>query len=171
MFLLSPLPHHYFLFFQCLPVCWDRRQFRYIPITGAEQERERKAGKRFHLLSAIALGIIMSIVVLVGMDPILKLLGTDESTYAYTKQYVFWIALGATFSIFSGAFSNVIRIEGASKDAMIGHIVSSVTDFILYFHRASILGSINPFHSHECADEPFFSRLQQQCSCRDGRCS
>lgn len=100
-------------------------------LLGQGEKEKAKKVSAFICYAAIALGIIMSIAVLVGMEPILKLLGTDESTYAYTKQYVFWIALGAVFSIFSGAFSNVIRSEGASKDAMIGHIVGSVTNIIL----------------------------------------
>lgn len=100
-------------------------------LLGQEEKEKAKQVSAFICYASIALGIIMSIVVLAGMNPILKLLGTDESTYNYTKQYVFWIALGATFSIFSGAFSNVIRSEGASKDAMIGHIAGSVINIIL----------------------------------------
>lgn len=73
----------------------------------------------------------MSAVVLLGMDFILKILGTDESTYGYTKGYLTWIGIGAVFSIFSGAFSNIIRSEGASKDSMIGNITGSVTNIIL----------------------------------------
>lgn len=95
---------------------------------------EKEKAKRVSALvcyASILFGIIMSAVVLLGMDFILKILGTDESTYGYTKGYLTWIGIGAVFSIFSGAFSNIIRSEGASKDSMIGNITGSVTNIIL----------------------------------------
>lgn len=95
---------------------------------------EKEKAKRVSAIvcyASILFGLVMSAVVLLGMDVILRILGTDESTYGYTKGYLTWIGIGAVFSIFSGAFSNIIRSEGASKDSMIGNIAGSVTNIIL----------------------------------------
>lgn len=59
---------------------------------------EKEKAKRVSALvcyASILFGIIMSAVVLLGMDFILKILGTDESTYGYTKGYLTWIGIGA----------------------------------------------------------------------------
>lgn len=95
-----------------------------------DPERAKKVSA-FVCYASIIFGVLMSAVVLIGMEPLLKFLGTDADTHDLVKEYLIWIGLGATFSIFSGAFSNIIRSEGASRDAMIGNIAGSITNIIL----------------------------------------
>lgn len=95
-----------------------------------DQERAKRVSA-FVCYASIIFGILMSAAVLIGMEPLLKFIGTDAETHDFVKEYLTWIGLGATFSIFSGAFSNVIRSEGASSDAMIGNIAGSITNIIL----------------------------------------
>lgn len=55
---------------------------------------EKEKAKRVSALicyASILFGIVMSAVVLLGMDFILEILGMDESTYGYTKGYLTWI--------------------------------------------------------------------------------
>lgn len=76
-----------------------------------DPERAKKVSA-FVCYASIIFGVLMSAVVLIGMEPLLKFLGTDADTHDLVKEYLIWIGLGATFSIFSGAFSNIIRSEG-----------------------------------------------------------
>lgn len=98
---------------------------------GMGNPERAKRVSAFVCYASIIFGVLMSAVVLIGMEPLLKFVGTDADTHDLVKEYLTWIGLGATFSIFSGAFSNIIRSEGASRDAMIGNIAGSVTNIIL----------------------------------------
>lgn len=93
-------------------------------------KRARKVSA-FVCYVSIIFGVLMSAAVLIGMEPLLKFVGTNADTHDFVKEYLTWIGLGATFSIFSGAFSNIIRSEGASRDATIGNIAGSITNIIL----------------------------------------
>lgn len=95
-----------------------------------EQDRPKKISA-FCCYGTLIFGAAVGALILIFMDPLLSLVGTNEATYAYTKDYLTWIAIGGPFFVFSGAFGNIIRSEGASKDAMIGNIAGSVTNIIL----------------------------------------
>lgn len=95
-----------------------------------EHDRAKKISA-FCCYGTLIFGVVIGAIILIFMNPLLSLIGTTESTYAYTKEYLMWIAIGGPFIVFSGAFGNIIRSEGASKDAMIGNIAGSITNIIL----------------------------------------
>lgn len=98
---------------------------------GTGDREKAKQTSAFVCYAAIIFGVLMTVGVLIFMEPLLKLIGTDAETHDFVKEYLTWIGLGAAFSIFGGVFSNVIRSEGASGDAMIGNIAGSITNIIL----------------------------------------
>ena len=98
---------------------------------GMGEPEKAKKTSAFVCYASLIFGVLMTVGVLVSMEPLLTLIGTDAQTHDFVKEYLTWIGLGATFSVFGGTFSNVIRSEGASSDAMTGHIVGSIINIIL----------------------------------------
>lgn len=98
---------------------------------GVGQHDKVKKISAFCCYGTLICGIVLGAVILIFMNPLLSLVGAKESTYAYTKDYLTWIAIGGPFIVFGGAFGNIIRSEGASRDAMIGNIAGSITNIIL----------------------------------------
>ena len=95
-------------------------------------ERERtKHFSSFCFYSVIVLGIIMGGGILLGMNPVLKLMGVDESNYIFAKEYLSVIAMGCPFILFAGAFGSIVRSEGAAKAAMAGNMIGTVLNIVL----------------------------------------
>lgn len=89
------------------------------------------------------------------MNPLLKVLGSSENTYQFSKDYLFYIALGAPFIFFANTFGHTVRGEGAASASMIGGMIGTVVNiifdpvFILIFNMgtagaaiATVLGNI-----------------------------
>lgn len=95
-----------------------------------KQERARNISS-FCCYGSLGLGVIMTLLLLVGMDPLLKLIGTSANTIEYSRKYLTYIALGAPFVIFGTAFGNILRGEGAAKESMIGNMMGTVINIIL----------------------------------------
>ena len=49
------------------------------------------------------------------METILHLIGASVNTIGFARQYLAIIAIGAPFIMFSTAFANILRGEGASR--------------------------------------------------------
>ncbi len=98
---------------------------------GEKREEEAKRASAFCLWAAIGFGIFVTIVLLVFRTPILKLLGTDTTTFEYASEYYTWIAVGAASIILGLVPSNILRTEGLATQAMAGSILGSIVNIIL----------------------------------------
>lgn len=85
----------------------------------------------FCFYTAIFMGVLMGAVILFFMNPVLRLVGVQESTFGYAKEYLSYIALGCPFILLSGALGSIVRSEGAAKSAMTGNIIGTITNIIL----------------------------------------
>ena len=97
-------------------------------------KKEYEDGRRisvFCFYAAIAVGIAVSIILLAAKQPILGLLGCDETTWQYAGDYYQWIALGAPFIILQLTPNNLLRTEGFAKASMIGTMLGAVVNIIL----------------------------------------
>ena len=97
-------------------------------------KKEYEDGRRisvFCFYAAIAVGIAVSIILLAAKQPILGLLGCDETTWQYAGDYYQWIALGAPFIIVQLTPNNLVRTEGFAKASMIGTMIGAVVNIIL----------------------------------------
>lgn len=94
-------------------------------------------GKAVRAMCGACTVIILAASLLIGggvilfIDPILGILGTDASTFAYTKSYILVMAVGMVFIVFASSFANIIRSEGAAKSAMVGNAIGTVTNMLL----------------------------------------
>lgn len=95
--------------------------------------RNDYAGKTgaFCMWSCLGVGTVLTIAMLAGMNPLLKLIGASEQTWEYTKTYLFIVAFCGPFSLVSSCFSNIQRAEGQVTRAMVGQLIGNLTNMCL----------------------------------------
>ena len=81
------------------------------------------------------MGIIMTALGLVFLDPFLRFLGSTETILPYAKDYGMWILIACPFLICSLVLNNVLRYEGKAFYAMFGlttgGILNILGDYVL----------------------------------------
>lgn len=85
------------------------------------------------ILLCVISSVVLTAIYLVFADPILSAFGgrVNEETFAYAKEYFFWIALGIPFYMFGQAMNPVIRSDGSPKFAMFATLAGAITNIIL----------------------------------------
>ena len=85
------------------------------------------------ILICILSSIVLAAIYLLFADPILTAFGgkVNAETFALSKEYFFWIALGIPFYMFGQAMNPIIRADGNPKFAMISTLVGAVLNIIL----------------------------------------
>ncbi len=97
-----------------------------------EKKLERaKQISAFCAYASLGLGVIMMLLFLFGMDGILHMIGASENTIDYARTYLTYVAFGGPFIMFSTAFANILRSEGAAKESMIGNMIGTITNIVL----------------------------------------
>lgn len=81
--------------------------------------------------SCVIVGVILSAVFLIFMDSILTLCGASPEIWAYAKNYLTIVSLCGPFVLISNCYSNVIRAEGRSVQAMAGQIIGNLLNVVL----------------------------------------
>lgn len=97
------------------------------------QKRNNYAKKvcSFCMWGSVITGITMAIFFLIFMDKILILVGASQDTLNYAKSYLIIVSFGGPFVLISSAFSNIIRAEGKSKEAMMGQVLGNLLNVVL----------------------------------------
>lgn len=100
-------------------------------LLGQNKKEKVKSVSSFCCYASIIIGILSCLLILIFMNPLLKLLGSSPDTYQFSKDYLFYIALGGPFILFSNAFGHIVRGEGASNISMIGGLIGTIINIIL----------------------------------------
>lgn len=100
-------------------------------LLGQNKKEKVKSISSFCCYASIIIGILSCLLILIFMNPLLKLLGSSPDTYQFSKDYLFYIALGGPFILFSNAFGHIVRGEGASNISMIGGLIGTIVNIIL----------------------------------------
>ena len=98
---------------------------------GAKNYEKAKQTSSFAFFASVATGLVCMAVFLIFMKQILKLSGASIHTYQFAKDYLMIVAFGAIFVISQMSMGQIVRSEGASKEAMIGMILGTVINIIL----------------------------------------
>ena len=98
---------------------------------GEQNKKRAKNVSAFVLYASFIVGIAFMLVLMIFMQPVLTLFGADAETYELARGYTFHISYGAPFIIWSAACSFVIRVEGASREAMIGSMIGTIANIVL----------------------------------------
>ncbi len=98
---------------------------------GAQNKKRAANVSAFVTYASLIIGIIFTAVLILFMDPILRIFGADAQTYEFAAGYTFHISYGAPFIIWSAAASFIVRAEGASKEAMFGSMIGTIANIVL----------------------------------------
>ena len=106
----------------------------FVSIALGSNEREdahRSIGNA--ILLCVISSLVLTAVYLLFSDGLLELFGgkVNPETYALSKEYFFWIALGIPFYMFGQAMNPIIRSDGSPQFAMIATVSGAVANIIL----------------------------------------
>lgn len=98
---------------------------------GQTEEAHRSVGNSVVL--CVAGSLVLTAVYLLFMEPILTLFGgrVNAETYALSREYFFWIALGIPFYMFGQAMNPIIRSDGSPRFAMAATLSGAIANVIL----------------------------------------
>ena len=94
-----------------------------------EEDAQRIGSSAFYI--AIILGLGITILSLIFINPLLRLLGASSNVLPYAKDYAIYVIIG--FPIMAGSFvmNNILRSEGKAKFSMIGLTVGGILNIFL----------------------------------------
>ena len=98
---------------------------------GNKENAHKSVGNAIVLV--IASGFILMALYLIFMEPILTAFGgrVNEDTFAYAKEYFFWISVGLPAYMFGQAMNPIIRSDGSPKFAMACTVAGAISNCIL----------------------------------------
>ena len=83
------------------------------------------------IFSAIAFGVIYTILCQVFLEPLCWLFGATEDSISYCLAYGRPIVLGFTLISIAGSFTSIVRADGRAHISMIGMLIGCVVNLIL----------------------------------------
>lgn len=97
---------------------------------------EKHKDRAWHISSfccygALSLGVIVAVCSVLGMEGILGLIGASENTIGFARKYLLIISIGAPTILFSTAFANILRGEGAARESMVGNLLGTIINIVL----------------------------------------
>ncbi len=100
-------------------------------LLGEKRYSDVKHVSSFAFYVSLILGLIVVAVGLPFLDPIVRFLGTNAESFAFTKDYVMIMLAGSPFILLFFMLENIVRSEGAANTSMIGMILSVIVNIIL----------------------------------------
>ncbi|UCB45262.1 MAG: MATE family efflux transporter [Spirochaetota bacterium] len=83
------------------------------------------------LLSALLIGVVITVIGYLFTDGLLRLFGATESILPYARDYLTIILIGNIFFPFAVSANSVIRAEGRAGFAMVTMLISAILNIIL----------------------------------------
>jgi len=99
-------------------------------LLGMQNYHLAKQVSAFAFYGCILVGVLVTILSLIFMPTILYFSGASENTYQYAYDYLSITMAGTVFQIIGFTFGQVLRSEGAIKEAMIGMMVATGLNII-----------------------------------------
>lgn len=100
-------------------------------LLGGKDKEEADKVASTAIISAIVLGGVFTILILIFLEPLLKLLGATDSIMPYALEYAKPIAIGASLPILIPTMANIVRSEGNIKVSANVVAISAVINIIL----------------------------------------
>ncbi len=143
-------------------------------LLGAKQPDKAKNVCAFSFWAGIGVAIIYILLVLIFMDPLLRLLGASDHTIGYARDYTTWvIVIGGLPNIINMLMGNFLRSVGYAKEASMGiaggGIMNIILDpiFIFLLHMAVKGAAMATMLANSCAAIYFlivFLRMRRRTS-------
>lgn len=100
-------------------------------LAGQNDTGNAKKLAAFSVYLAIGVSLLYSLIILVFLDPMLRMLGASDATLGYARQYtIFVMIIGNTPTILSLTLAHLLRSAGYSKQASIGLSMGGVLNMI-----------------------------------------
>ncbi len=96
---------------------------------GRRDDAEKLIGSALTL--SLIVGISITIIAFIFLNPILNIFGASENSLFYAKQYITIILAGCTFNILSFALNSTVRADGNPKLASITMVIGCATNILL----------------------------------------
>lgn len=98
---------------------------------GRSEYAKIKKISAFAVWSALGIGVLFAILVVALLDPVCRMLGTDENTRQFTAEYLRVIAIGAPVIMLTNVVPALIRADGSTTDSMIGNMIGTFLNIAL----------------------------------------
>lgn len=98
---------------------------------GEKQGKEAKLTLNNLLTLSVAVGVVITVLGLLFLEPILSVFGATDAVMPYAKDYTSIILLGVPFSILSVSLSNMARTDGSPRLSMYGILIGAVLNTVL----------------------------------------
>ena len=85
----------------------------------------------FCMWACVIVGIGMSALFLLFMNPLLSLIGASEDTWEYARNYLTIVSCSGVFVLISNCYSNILRAEGQATKAMVGQVMGNLLNVVL----------------------------------------
>ncbi len=79
---------------------------------------------------AMVLSVIIAVIGLLGLEPLMRLMGSTDTILPYSKNYGFYILVSGPALVGSCVLNNVIRYEGRAVLAMVGLVTGGVLNMV-----------------------------------------
>ena len=101
-------------------------------LLGEKKDGEAARVASFSFYGSLLISAVYSVLLLIFMDPFLRLLGATDNTIGYSSEYALWVVVyGAVPSTLGLTMSHLLRSEGFAKHASIGLGMGGVLNIIL----------------------------------------
>ncbi|WP_130838309.1 MATE family efflux transporter [Lachnoclostridium sp. Marseille-P6806] len=98
---------------------------------GAGNREKARSASSVCFWAAFLIGLALITVLLMIRQPLLSFLGTTRDMRGYASTYLTILSLGTPFLLISTTMANIVRSEGAIRDALFGNIAGTLTNIIL----------------------------------------
>ncbi len=98
---------------------------------GKKDKAEKCVGNAIVL--TVVSSIILTLIYLIFSEPLLTFFGgkVNKDTYAFSKEYFFYITLGIPFYMFGQALNPIIRSDSSPRFAMLATLSGAITNILL----------------------------------------
>ena len=96
-------------------------------------EGDRDAADRLFstaFFHALAISVIVGIIGMIGLEPLMRLMGSTDTILPFSKNYGFYILISGPALVGSCVLNNVMRYEGRAVLAMVGLVTGGVLNMI-----------------------------------------
>ena len=100
-------------------------------LLGGNDTKSVRRVSSFCFYSALAVGIVIGVLLMVLRGVLLPTLGADKTNIQYARQYYTVMALGSPIVVLNFIHSNLVRCEGMATQSMLGSLLGTVVNIIL----------------------------------------
>ena len=100
-------------------------------LLGQQRRQEAQEMMSLAFYSAFLVGLGLGLLGLLFLDPLVNVLGATPTSAQHTRDYVFYILIGAPFMVSSLVLNNQFRFQGSAVFGMVGIFSGAVLNIIL----------------------------------------